>query len=157
MWFHWILIIFCTFKCIFWGGTLHSCVGTLPGKEGGIQGLASLVQSNQTVWSLLRTPWKIWEKVSSANSLQWKNTLNYFLSSVFGKVKNSTNHPTTIYFPRLGCEPLIFFNTLPLNHSSSQPKVKLITYLLIIFLSYCCFNGKESTVNRALGGSTYPS
>ncbi len=47
----------------------------VPRKEGGIQGLAGLVQYSQNVGSLLRTPWlakpagKFWQKVSSANSL----------------------------------------------------------------------------------------
>ncbi len=37
-------------------GTLHGSVGTFPHKEGGIQMLAGLAPSSQTVGSLLRTP-----------------------------------------------------------------------------------------------------
>ncbi len=54
---------------------------TLPGKEGGIQGLAGLAPSSQTVGSLLKKPWpdrKIQQKESSLNSQKWKNALDYF-------------------------------------------------------------------------------
>ncbi len=60
------------------------CAAVFPCKEGGIQVLAGLAPSSQTIGSLLRTPWlakpatKIWQNVSSPNSLQWKNPLNYF-------------------------------------------------------------------------------
>jgi hypothetical protein len=59
-------------------------MGTLFGKEGGIQVLAGLVQSIQKVGSLLKTPWlayparKFWQKSYAANSLQLKNALGYF-------------------------------------------------------------------------------
>jgi hypothetical protein len=35
------------------------------------------------------------QKLSLANSLQRKHTLNYFLSNTFGEVKNLTNLPGT--------------------------------------------------------------
>jgi hypothetical protein len=38
-------------------GMLHGCMGTLFGKEGGIQVLAGLVLSSQKVGSLLKTGW----------------------------------------------------------------------------------------------------
>ncbi len=60
------------------GGQLYS--DTSP----WIQFLASLAPPSQTAESLLRTHCpakptrKIWQKLSSVNSFQWKNTLNYF-------------------------------------------------------------------------------
>jgi hypothetical protein len=36
---------------------LCGCMGRFPGKEGGIQVLAGLAPSSQTVGSLLGTPW----------------------------------------------------------------------------------------------------
>ncbi len=38
-----------------------------------------------------------------------------------------------------------------------KPSVDDIALLSLFFnIGHACFNGKESTVNRALGGSTYP-
>ncbi len=57
---------------------LQGWTGAFPRKEGGIKVLADLAPYSQRVGSLLRTPLsgksarKIWQKVSSANSLQWK-------------------------------------------------------------------------------------
>jgi hypothetical protein len=61
---------------------LHGCVSAFSRMEGGIQALAGLAQSCQTVGSFLRTPGqksrleKIWQEVSSANSPQWKDMFN---------------------------------------------------------------------------------
>jgi hypothetical protein len=77
-------------------GTLCSCVGVFPRIEGRIRALAGLAPASQTVRSFLRTPWlaklarKIWQIVELAKSHQWKNTLDYFSSNTFGKVKNWT-------------------------------------------------------------------
>jgi hypothetical protein len=50
-------LIFIYFQTYILGvGILHSCMGTFPRKEGGIQVLAGLAQCIQTVGSFLRTP-----------------------------------------------------------------------------------------------------
>jgi hypothetical protein len=86
-------------------GVLRGCAGMLPRNEDGIQVLAGLAQSSQTVGFLLRTPWlvkpdkKIRQKVISMNSLQQTNTLYYFLLNAFVKVNNFTNlQPTQMIF-----------------------------------------------------------
>jgi hypothetical protein len=71
-------------------------VGAPLRKAGGIPVLAGQAPLWQTVGSLL-TPSKptllakkFIKKESLMNSLQLKNTLNYFLLNAFGKVKNLT-------------------------------------------------------------------
>ncbi len=71
-------------------------LGRVPREEGGIHVLTGKAATSQTVGSLLRAPWpaklrrKIWQNVSLANSLQCKNTLNYFQLNAFGKVKKNS-------------------------------------------------------------------
>jgi hypothetical protein len=53
------ILIFIYLQMYFWGMcTLCNCVGTIPGKEGGIQVLAGLAPISQIVRSLLRASWK---------------------------------------------------------------------------------------------------
>ncbi len=79
-WFHLILIIFYTCKCIFGVG----CAAQLCGRVLWVGG-----------WDT-GPGRKIWQKVSSVNSFQWKNNLNYFWSNTFSKVQNLTNLHTGI-------------------------------------------------------------
>ncbi len=51
--------IFYTCKCIFGGGMHHDCIGAFYVKKGGIQALAGLALSSQTVGSLLQTPCRV--------------------------------------------------------------------------------------------------
>ncbi len=89
--------IFYTSKCILRVRMLCSCSGAFTRKKGGINVFASLAPSRQTVESLLRITLsakparKFWQKVFSVNSLELKNTLNYFSSNRVCKVKNLTN------------------------------------------------------------------
>jgi hypothetical protein len=94
MWYHWILIFFITCKCIFGGlSRLHCCTGTFLGKEGGIQVLAGLAPSSQTVGSIFKIPLlgklarKIWRIVSSMSSLQYKNIKNAFIEHILQSQK----------------------------------------------------------------------
>jgi len=115
IWFNQILIIFYTCKCIFGGGyTVRSCE-CIPQKEVEIQVLADQAPCIQTEWSWLRTYWpakparKIWtRKLSSVNSLQRKNRLNYFWWKEFGKVKNLTNLWTTMNSIQTRLSPILF-------------------------------------------------
>ncbi len=99
-WFRLISLIFNACKPIFEGRYAVQLGRHFPGKEYGIQVLSYLASSSQTEGSLLRTPWPakpvriIWQKMSSVNSLKWKNTLNYFWSNAIDKVKNLINLPT---------------------------------------------------------------
>jgi hypothetical protein len=80
---------------------LCSCSGAFTRKKCGINVLAGLAPSRQTVESLVRNTLsakparKFWQKVFSVNSLDMENTLNYFSSNTFGEVKNLTNFHTT--------------------------------------------------------------
>jgi hypothetical protein len=83
-WFCWNLRILMLANAPFRVGMQHCRAGMFPTKEGGIQVLAGLAPSTQTVRPLLRTSWlakptrKKLAKSCSANSLQWEKALNYF-------------------------------------------------------------------------------
>ncbi len=100
-WLNWSLLIFYTCKCIFGVGTLCSCASVFSRKKDGMRVLAGLAPTSQTLGSLMKThaclpARKIWKKVSSMNSLQWKNARNYFITNAFGKVKILSNLPYNI-------------------------------------------------------------
>jgi hypothetical protein len=79
------------------GGTLRGCAGVFCGREVGIQVLAGLAPSFQTVGSLLRPLWppESSENVSLMPFTSMEKSLNYFPSTTFGHVKNMTNLPIT--------------------------------------------------------------
>ncbi len=83
---------------------LHSCAAMFPRMEGGIQVLACLSLSIQTVGSIFRAPWPT--KQTGKNSAKSEfdeftsvgKSLNYISLDTFVKVKISTNLSITIMF-----------------------------------------------------------
>ncbi len=96
-WFHKNLLFFILANVLLGVVVLHGCMGTLFGKEGGIQVLAGLVPSSQKVGSLLKKPWpakpdrKVWQKEFRQIHFNWKMHLATFdimilAFSWFGKI-----------------------------------------------------------------------
>ncbi len=87
---------------VFLGWVCHIAVQHVSRKEGGMQALAGLAPSCQTVGSVwitprLAMPARKKSKKSEFNEFNsMKNALNDFSLNVFGKVKNLTNLHTTL-------------------------------------------------------------